>query len=97
MPDGLLARHVAHLFIRDPLVVFEGSIEEVEDTRSTLHFEGIQSTNKDSYGQSQLTGLLKITSASFTSSFCHGPCARTCACTASALFAFGRNTDVCLH
>ena len=27
--DAPLARHVAHLFVRDPLVLFDGLIEEV--------------------------------------------------------------------
>jgi len=40
-----LARHVAHLFTRDPLVAFEGSVEEVDDETSTEHFESINSTN----------------------------------------------------
>ncbi|GMH63001.1 hypothetical protein TrST_g9911 [Triparma strigata] len=43
--DPSLAQHVAHLFIRDPLVIFEGSVEEVDDTKQTEHFESIQSTN----------------------------------------------------
>ena len=43
--DDRLAQHVAHLFIRDPLVLFDGSVEEVDDTLSTEHFENLQSTN----------------------------------------------------
>lgn len=43
--DKLLARHVAHLFIRDPLVVFGERISQVDDRKSTEHFENIQSTN----------------------------------------------------
>ena len=43
--DPALAQHLAHLFIRDPLVVFEGAVEEVDDERQTEHFESIQSTN----------------------------------------------------
>jgi len=43
--DASLARHIAHLFVRDPLVVFEGAVEEVDDERSTEHFESINSTN----------------------------------------------------
>mmetsp|Transcript_4851 Transcript_4851/g.15202 ORF Transcript_4851/g.15202 Transcript_4851/m.15202 type:complete len:777 (+) Transcript_4851:70-2400(+) len=46
--DSLLARHVAHLFVRDPLVMFEGLVEEVDDERDTDHFENIQSTNWNS-------------------------------------------------
>jgi len=42
--DDLMARHVAHLFIRDPLVVFSDLIE-VDDETSVHHFETIQSTN----------------------------------------------------
>ena len=43
--DPALAQHVAHLFIRDPLVVFDGAVEEVDDEKMTEHFESIQSTN----------------------------------------------------
>ena len=43
--DPALAQHVAHLFIRDPLVVFDGAVEEVDDEIQTEHFESIQSTN----------------------------------------------------
>ena len=42
--DHLLAQHIAHLFVRDPLVVFEGLIE-LDDAATTHHFESIQSTN----------------------------------------------------
>jgi len=43
--DPALAQHVAHLFIRDPLVVFNGAVDEVDDETQTEHFESIQSTN----------------------------------------------------
>lgn len=43
--DPALAQHIAHLFIRDPLVVFEGAVEEIDDATQTDHFESIQSTN----------------------------------------------------
>merc|ERR1719267_126459 len=43
--DKMLARHVAHLFSRDPLVVFRGRTTEVDDAESTEHFENLQSTN----------------------------------------------------
>jgi len=43
--DPALSQHIAHLFIRDPLVMFEGSIEEIDDATMTEHFESIQSTN----------------------------------------------------
>ncbi|CAM9741582.1 unnamed protein product [Ascophyllum nodosum] len=43
--DPALAHHVAHLFARDPLVIFEGGVEEVDDWTATEHFENIQSTN----------------------------------------------------
>lgn len=36
--DDLLAKHIAHLFIRDPLVVFSEAID-LDDTTSTDHFE----------------------------------------------------------
>jgi len=43
--DPALAQHVAHLFTRDPLVVFNGAVEEVDDETQTEHWESIQSTN----------------------------------------------------
>jgi DNA-binding ferritin-like protein (Dps family) len=43
--DPALAQHVAHLFIRDPLVIFNGAVDEVDDKSQTEHFESIQSTN----------------------------------------------------
>ncbi|CAM9753113.1 unnamed protein product [Ascophyllum nodosum] len=43
--DLPLARHVAHLFSRDPLVIFEDRIEEVDDELEVDHFENLQSTN----------------------------------------------------
>ncbi|SCU83166.1 LADA_0C09934g1_1 [Lachancea dasiensis] len=42
--DYDLARHFAHLFIRDPLVVFEERVMQ-DNENSTDHFENIQSTN----------------------------------------------------
>ena len=42
--DENLAHHVAHLFIRDPIVAFAGKIE-LNDEETTDHFECIQSTN----------------------------------------------------
>lgn len=42
--DDLLATHFAHLFIRDPIVVFEEDLQEL-DLNKTDHFENIQSTN----------------------------------------------------
>jgi glutamate--cysteine ligase catalytic subunit len=42
--DDILAKHVAHLFIRDPLVIFT-DFKEVDDSVDTDHFENIQSTN----------------------------------------------------
>jgi len=46
--DDLLAAHVAHLFVRDPLVIFDGLCEEVDDQIATDHFENLQSTNWNS-------------------------------------------------
>lgn len=43
--DALLAHHMAHLFVRDPLVVFEGAVAEVDDDESTEHFDSLNSTN----------------------------------------------------
>uniref|UniRef100_A0A6B2L0C0 Glutamate--cysteine ligase n=1 Tax=Arcella intermedia TaxID=1963864 RepID=A0A6B2L0C0_9EUKA len=42
--DHLLAEHIAHLFIRDPLVIYNDKIE-IDDEQFTDHFENIQSTN----------------------------------------------------
>lgn len=42
--DSVLANHFAHLFIRDPLVIYADKIEIDDETHSD-HFENIQSTN----------------------------------------------------
>ena len=42
--DENLAHHVSHLFTRDPLVIFDGMVE-LDDEKTTDHFENIQSTN----------------------------------------------------
>ena len=42
--DEKLASHIAHLFIRDPLVQFSETIDQ-DDEASMDHFENIQSTN----------------------------------------------------
>lgn len=42
--DYDLAKHFAHLYVRDPLVIFEESMDQDSKT-STNHFENIQSTN----------------------------------------------------
>ncbi|EPY24547.1 glutamate--cysteine ligase catalytic subunit [Angomonas deanei] len=42
--DSRLSTHVAHLFIRDPLVMYDQMID-IDDTTHTTHFENIQSTN----------------------------------------------------
>ncbi|KAG5292343.1 glutamate-cysteine ligase [Histoplasma ohiense] len=42
--DDLLATHFAHLFIRDPIVVFSEDLKEL-DLNQTNHFENLQSTN----------------------------------------------------
>jgi glutamate--cysteine ligase catalytic subunit len=42
--DDRLATHFAHLFIRDPIVIFEEDLQEL-DLKKTDHFENIQSTN----------------------------------------------------
>ena len=42
--DALLATHFAHLFIRDPLVIFAEDLKEL-DLNKTDHFENLQSTN----------------------------------------------------
>jgi len=45
--DDRLAYHIASLFVRDPLVVFEKAIE-LDDKTSNAHFENLQSTNWNS-------------------------------------------------
>ncbi|KAH6697145.1 glutamate-cysteine ligase [Plectosphaerella plurivora] len=42
--DDRLATHFAHLFIRDPIVIFSEDLQEL-DLDKTDHFENIQSTN----------------------------------------------------
>ncbi|XP_029635280.1 glutamate--cysteine ligase catalytic subunit [Octopus sinensis] len=42
--DDLLSQHIAHLFIRDPISLFEEKINQ-NDSTDTDHFENIQSTN----------------------------------------------------
>lgn len=42
--DELLADHIAHLFIRDPLVIFSETVDQ-DDEVSSDHFENLQSTN----------------------------------------------------
>lgn len=40
--DSAMANHISHLFIRDPLVVFEEKLA-IDDEIETDHFENIQS------------------------------------------------------
>lgn len=42
--DPVLATHFAHLFIRDPIVIFSEDLKELDLTK-TDHFENLQSTN----------------------------------------------------
>ncbi|KAK6377236.1 glutamate--cysteine ligase [Lithohypha guttulata] len=42
--DDMLATHFAHLFIRDPLVIFAEDLKEL-DVNGSNHFENLQSTN----------------------------------------------------
>ncbi|KAJ1668109.1 glutamate--cysteine ligase [Coemansia sp. RSA 1813] len=42
--DDLMAKHISHLFIRDPLVIFEELLDQ-DDAVTADHFENIQSTN----------------------------------------------------
>ncbi|ANZ74573.1 BA75_01356T0 [Komagataella pastoris] len=42
--DSTLARHFAHLFIRDPIVIFNERVHQ-DNTKENDHFENIQSTN----------------------------------------------------
>lgn len=52
LPDisDRLARHVAKLFTRDPIPMYEGELleEQIDDNTMTMHFENIQSTNWNS-------------------------------------------------
>ena len=45
--DDRLAYHVASLFARDPLVIYDKGIV-TDDSKSTMHFENLQSTNWNS-------------------------------------------------
>lgn len=42
--DDILATHFAHLFIRDPIVIFSEDLQTL-DLNKTDHFENLQSTN----------------------------------------------------
>ncbi|QDS76167.1 Zn finger-containing GTPase- Activating Protein for ARF [Venturia effusa] len=42
--DSILATHFAHLFIRDPIVIFAEDLKELDLSKSD-HFENLQSTN----------------------------------------------------
>ncbi|EAU91452.2 glutamate-cysteine ligase catalytic subunit [Coprinopsis cinerea okayama7 len=42
--DDLLSKHIAHLFIRDPIVIFLENLDQDNSTNSD-HFENLQSTN----------------------------------------------------
>ncbi|CAG8781198.1 5481_t:CDS:2, partial [Acaulospora morrowiae] len=41
--DELMARHISHLFIRDPLIIFKETLNQGDNVSD--HFENIQSTN----------------------------------------------------
>ncbi|KAF8125726.1 glutamate-cysteine ligase-domain-containing protein [Boletus edulis] len=43
--DDLLSRHIAHLFIRDPLAIYSETLCQDDDETSDGHFENLQSTN----------------------------------------------------
>lgn len=43
--DHTMATHVAHLFVREPLVIYKERLENLDDKKSSEHFENIQSTN----------------------------------------------------
>ncbi|OLY82461.1 Glutamate-cysteine ligase [Smittium mucronatum] len=42
--DEMLAKHISHLFIRDPLVIYKELLDQ-DNEQSSDHFENIQSTN----------------------------------------------------
>ena len=41
--DPALSQHVAHLFVRNPLVIFNAAVEGLDDETMTVHWERIQS------------------------------------------------------
>ena len=43
--DEAMARHIAHLFIRDPLVIYEHDVRDMNPGNGMHHFDNIQSTN----------------------------------------------------
>lgn len=43
--DEAMARHIAHLFIRDPLVIYDHDTRETNRIDGMNHFDNIQSTN----------------------------------------------------
>uniref|UniRef100_A0A673MB94 Glutamate--cysteine ligase n=1 Tax=Sinocyclocheilus rhinocerous TaxID=307959 RepID=A0A673MB94_9TELE len=54
--DRLLAQHIAHLFIRDPLSLFQEKIN-LDDENESDHFENLQSTNWQTMRFKKLTLL----------------------------------------
>lgn len=59
--DDKLAKHVAHLFIRDPLVIFK-ELLDLDDTQSSDHFEvNFHSGHTIGRGQLYLTFLIELT------------------------------------
>jgi len=42
--DAELSQHVAHLFVRDPLVIMKDRVH-IDDDSETDHFENLQGTN----------------------------------------------------
>ena len=45
--DEILARHVAHQFVRDPLVIYRETLDQ-DNEASTDHYENLSSTNWNS-------------------------------------------------
>ena len=46
--DLHLAQHVAKMMTTDPMVIYRETLDQVDDTRQTDHWENIQSTNWNS-------------------------------------------------
>ncbi|KAI6646202.1 Glutamate-cysteine ligase, catalytic subunit [Oopsacas minuta] len=42
--DNILSRHIAHLFARDPLILYSNTLE-IDNTASSVHFDNLNSSN----------------------------------------------------
>jgi len=57
--DDLISKHISHLFIRDPLVVFSETIDQ-DDSTSTDHFEVRTSLNESQHPTLLMPALLSF-------------------------------------